>query len=92
MYKIICVKHSKGSKEDRLGVDYDNHNFFCLTDEVSKNLVCGTNVQIVKCNTASFDAVVAARHLNVSSFEGSILEPVFNQYGKMVDFKVTPAE
>lgn len=85
MYKIINLKHTQGEMN---GYSYDNHAFTCLSDNSSKALVCGTNVEVLKCKTETFKSIVSSRSLNPESFPGNFLEPVFDQYGKMTDFKV----
>lgn len=86
MYKIINLKHSAGEMN---GYPYDNHNFTCLSDLTPKSLLAGTNVEVLKCNTDTYNAVIASRGYDVATFPGMILEPVFNQYGKMVDFRIS---
>lgn len=88
MYQIICVKHTTGKLDN--GTPYDNHKFTCLSDSESKALVCGRNVEVFSCTTPTYNNVISSRHLDPSVFPGSYLEPSFNQFGKMVDFKVVP--
>lgn len=89
MYKVICVKHVQGEMN---GYPYDNHKFFCLSDDVPASLVSGQNVEVLKLKTASFDQIIKTRGYDSSTFPGNVLVPQFNQYGNMVDFKIEPAE
>lgn len=85
MYKIICVKHVSGEMNK---IAYDNHKFFVFSDNESKSLVCGSNVEILKIKTKAFENVVSSRRLDPAAFPGNILVPLFDQYGNMVDFNV----
>lgn len=89
MYKIINLKHSSGEMN---GYAYDNHNFTCLSDDVPRSLLCGTNVEVLKCPTDTFKSIVSSRGYDIESFPGSIIEPQFNKYGKMIDFKISDSE
>lgn len=89
MYKVICVKHVQGKMND---YSYDNHKFFCLSDDVPDSLVSGQNVEVLKLKTASFDQIIKTRGYDPSTFPGNVLVPQFNQYGIMVDFKIEPAK
>lgn len=86
MYKIINLKHVAGKLDN--GIEYDNHNFTCLSDSTPASLVTGTNVEVLKCKTETFNNVVRSRQLDPATFPGYIIEPYFNQYGKMIDFKI----
>ncbi len=86
MYKIINLKHTAGKLDN--GIEYDNHCFTCLSDSSPASLVAGTNVEVLKCKTEMFNNVVRSRQLDPASFPGSVIEPSFNQYGKMTDFKI----
>ena len=87
MYQIVNLKHVAGKLDN--GIEYDNHNFTCLSDSSPDSLVAGRNVEVLKCKTETYNNVILSRQLDPSSFPGSIIEPSFNQYGKMTDFKIS---